>query len=358
MSNNQRMTNLIQRIQSQIQMGFPFAVFAKPGDSMLTGVFQNTTEPKYLNDFNDRGFAFAPFDGDEVCFIPAHAADVLSVTIEANDFTLLESKQPAIDAEAKIAFEYLVAKSVSAIKDGRFEKLVTSRKETVEIENTDIIDIYSKLLYTYPMAYRYCFYHPKSGLWMGATPEQLLKVENKTLHTVALAGTQVYTEGQEAIWENKEKEEQRFVTDYIIDSLKEYTTDIRRTEPYTFRAGNIVHIKTDISAELVTSDSLKGIVNALHPTPAVCGLPKQQAKEFLLENEGYDREYYSGFLGEVNIDLATGQPKTDLFVNLRCMKIVNNIAHLYIGCGITKDSNPEKEFVETVNKSLTMRRVL
>lgn len=352
------MTNLFQKIQSQIQKGFPFAVFAKPGSDTVTGIFQNSDESYLLTDFSQKGFAFAPFDGDEVCFIPAHAADVLSVTTEANDFILSEAKQPEIDAEAKNVFEELVAKSVSVIKDGRFEKLVASRKEKVEIENTDITNIYSKLVYAYPMAYRYCFYHPKSGLWMGATPEQLLKVENKTLHTVALAGTQLYREGEEAVWENKEREEQLFVTDYIIKSLKEYTTDIRRTEPYTFRAGNIVHIKTDISAELVTSDSLKGIVNTLHPTPAVCGLPKQKAKEFLLEHEGYDREYYSGFLGEVNIDLATGQPKTDLFVNLRCMKIVNNKAHLYIGCGITKDSNPEKEFIETVNKSVTMRRVL
>jgi isochorismate synthase len=105
--------------------------------------------------------------------------------------------------------------------------------------------------------------------------------------------------------------------------------------------------------------SLKDVMNTLHPTPAVCGLPKAEAKQFLLQNEGYDREYYSGFLGELNYDFATGEEgKTDLFVNLRCMKIEDNKAHLYIGCGITKDSDPEKEFVETVNKSMTMRRVL
>lgn len=352
------MTDLFKKIELQLQQGFPFAVFAKPGYDTVTGVFQNTDEPHLLTDFSQKGFAFAPFDGDKVCFIPAHAADVLSLTVPVNNFSPSELKQPAINDKAKLAFEDLVAKSVSVIQQGRFEKLVTSRKEEVAIEEEDRVNIYQKLLYTYPMAYRYCFYHPDSGLWMGASPEQLLNVENKTLHTVALAGTQLYKEGEEAVWENKEKEEQYFVTDYIIGSLKEYTSDIRRTEPYTFRAGNIVHIKTDISAELISTDSLKGIVNALHPTPAVCGLPKQQAKEFLLTNEGYDREYYSGFLGEVNIDLATGQPKTDLFVNLRCMKIVNNKAHLYIGCGITKDSNPEKEFIETVNKSVTMRRVL
>jgi isochorismate synthase len=119
-----------------------------------------------------------------------------------------------------------------------------------------------------------------------------------------------------------------------------------------------VHIKTDISAEIKAGKSISEVINALHPTPAVCGLPKADAKEFLLKNEGYDREFYSGYLGELNADAVTGAPVTDLFVNLRCMKIKGNVAHLYVGCGITKDSNPEKEFFETINKSMTMRRVL
>lgn len=352
------MTDLFQKIESQLKLGFPLVVFAKPGSDILTGIFQNTAETHLLTDFSQKGFAFAPFDGDDVCFIPADAADTLSVSIPKDIFIPLEVNQPVIDEVAKISFENLVDKSVSVIKEGCFEKLVTSRTEAVAIESANVTEIYSRLIFTYPMAYRYCFYHPKSGLWMGATPEQLLKVENKTLHTVALAGTQVYVEGQEAVWENKEKDEQLFVTDYIISSLKEYTSDVRRTEPYTFRAGNIVHIKTDISAELKNSNSLKSVIKALHPTPAVCGLPKLKAKEFLLANEDYNREYYSGFLGEINVDFATGQSNTDLFVNLRCMKIDSGVAHLYIGCGITKDSDPEKEFIETVNKSITMRRVL
>ena len=91
----------------------------------------------------------------------------------------------------------------------------------------------------------------------------------------------------------------------------------------------------------------------MHPTPAVCGLPKQSAKDFILQNENYNRDFYTGFLGEINI-----LNKTDLFVNLRCIQIVDNIAYIYIGCGITKDSIPDKEFLETVNKSITMKRVI
>lgn len=351
------MTDLFQKIQSRLQSGFPFAVFSKPGSDTVTGIFQNSSEAYFLTDFSHKGFAFAPFEGNDVCFIPGDDADILSVTIKNNDFIPAEAKQPEIDPVAKTSFEFLVAKSVAAIQSGAFEKLVVSRTEAVEAVE-DITTIYSKLLSAYPMAYRYCFYHPESGLWMGATPEQLLKVENKTLNTVALAGTQLYKEGETAVWENKEKEEQQFVTTYIMDSVRPYATQIRKTEPYTFRAGNIVHIKTDITAELKDTQSLKGIIDTLHPTPAVCGLPKQEAKQFLLDNEGYDRQYYSGYLGELNLDLDSGQHKTDLFVNLRCMKVAGKKAHLFIGCGITKDSHPEKEFLETVNKSMTMRRVI
>lgn len=352
------MTDLLQKLESHLQTGHPFAVYAKPGSSTVTGIFQKTPHPYHLADYSSTGFAFAPFAEGEGCFIPRDKSDIVTTEFKTPDFKIPEIIEPEIDLAAKEAFEKLVAKSVTEINNGVFDKLVLSREESVQIGEDSIIEIYKKLLAAYPMAFRYCFYHPDSGLWMGATPEQLLKVENTTLHTVALAGTQIYKERQPAIWETKEKEEQLFVTDYIVSSLEGFSSHIRKTEPYTFRAGNIVHIKTDISAELEHSSDLKDVVNALHPTPAVCGLPKQDAKAFLIENEGYHRTFYAGFLGELNCDFATGQPKTDLFVNLRCMNIEDGIAHLYIGCGITKDSDPEKEFMETVNKSITMRRVL
>jgi isochorismate synthase len=352
------MTDLFLKIKAQLQAGYPFAVFSKPGSNDITGIFQATPETHYLTDYDAKGFVFAPFEGEQRLFIPVSECDIISAAINTDGFTPAEAAPVAIDADAKIAFETLVSNSVAAIKSGSFKKLVTSRTETTGLTESDITIIYKRLLYTYPNAYKYCFYTPESGLWMGATPEQLLKVENKTLHTVALAGTQVYTEGETAIWENKEKEEQQFVTDYILNEVKSYVANINTTEPYTFRAGNLVHIKTDISAELKEAGSLQNVINTLHPTPAVCGLPKNEAKKFLRDNEGYNREYYAGFLGEINIDIATGQPKTDLFVNLRCMKLTEGNAQLFIGCGITKDSNPEKEFFETVNKSMTMRKVI
>lgn len=331
-----------------------FAVYRKPDEKILRGFFgyEDGDHPFTLA---DAGFIFVPFSEGKKIFIPAESAVVLAESFDAGKANEGEVNAPREETQARAAFEKLVGKSIDAINNGQFEKLVCSRAETVEVGGMNIIATFKKLAGQYPDAFCYCFFSPESGLWMGATPEQLLKVNDDTLQTVALAGTQVYRENEEAAWQQKEQQEQQFVTDYIVNSLKSFVENTEVSEPYNFRAGNLVHIKTDISAK-TSAVSLDAIIGALHPTPAVCGLPKDAAKDFLLENEGYDREYYAGYLGEVN--MGQGSSQTDLFVNLRCMKVKDECVRLFIGCGITKGSDPEKEFSETVNKSMTMRRVL
>ena len=95
------------------------------------------------------------------------------------------------------------------------------------------------------------------------------------------------------------------------------------------------------------------MLELLHPTSAVCGMPRELADEFIKANEGYQRSLYAGFLGPVGFE-----GNTDLFVNLRCMQIDNEKARLFAGAGITEYSNPEKEFQETSSKMQTMLKVL
>jgi isochorismate synthase len=174
---------------------------------------------------------------------------------------------------------------------------------------------------------------------------------------MALAGTQIFKGSADVQWPEKERREQQFVTDYILSKLKKY--DLKITRPYTLQAGSLLHICTEITGILSPRNSLKDLISALHPTPAVCGVPENLAKTFILNNEHYDREYYTGYLGELNMN----DKQTNLYVNLRCMKTepdpVGHIrASLYIGGGITVDSIPEKEWEETVAKSNTIKRVL
>ncbi|MCL6460875.1 MAG: chorismate-binding protein, partial [Flavobacterium micromati] len=194
--------------------------------------------------------------------------------------------------------------------------------------------------------------------WLGATPEQLLKVKELNFETISLAGTQKDKGSSEIIWGDKEREEQQFVTDYLVSKLENVASQVQFTKPYSIKAGSIWHIKTDVSGVLNLDSSLKKVIQLLHPTPAVCGLPKEIAKSFILENENYDRSFYTGFLGELNCNFTNSVVSSDLFVNLRCMQIKDLQAHLYMGCGITKDSDPKNEWEESVNKSMTMKKVL
>ena len=103
----------------------------------------------------------------------------------------------------------------------------------------------------------------------------------------------------------------------------------------------------------------QSLIRALHPTPAVCGLPRVKANNFILKNENYKRTFYTGFLGELNLkDSESNVQYSQLYVNLRCMEVDENKASIFVGGGITKDSNAEKEWEETVFKTKTMKRVL
>jgi isochorismate synthase len=353
------MTDLFLKVKIQQGQNLPFVLFCKPDSDKVVGVFQKNDHIYFLETFEEKGFAFAPFDAEEVPYIPLEFADVYVEMVHSKNY-FFESK--AITPNSIIGkdfFEELVAKGVEAIQDKKFQKVVVSRREEVVIPDFDIQNTMRKMIFQYPNAYKYCFSHPKIGTWIGATPEQFLKTNGNAIKTVALAGTQLAVNLSTPVWKEKEKTEQQMVTDFIVESLSDLVKEVTLSSPYSVKAGNLWHIKTDISAMMKSKKFLKKTIRALHPTSAVCGLPKHEAKAFIRQNEGYDREYYSGFLGELNIDFTTFKSlQTDLFVNLRCMKVMQNKAQIYVGCGITKASNPEAEYLETVNKSMTMKRII
>jgi isochorismate synthase len=337
---------VFEEIQVLLSQQKPFVCYVKPNESVWNLLIQQTNEITAFS--NQAGFIFVPFHGENQVVIP----------FEGNLFTqgnlsLLEKLTVVnltSESNQKVAFENLVSKGVLAIQQGEFDKVVLSRKMFLK-KQISIIATFQNLIATYPTAFRYLFFHPKIGLWMGATPEQLVKINQNQFETVALAGTQLYADN--VIWETKEKEEQQFVTNYILDKVTSKVNELIVTDAETVKAGNLVHLKSLISGELTADFQVSDLIKTLHPTPAVCGLPKDKTIDFILKNEGYNRKYYAGFLGEYNKENLT-----DLFVNLRCLEVENDVVNIYVGCGITKDSNPEKEFIETENKSMTMRNVL
>src|SRR5690606_28588958 len=92
----------------------------------------------------------------------------------------------------KVSFEEFVKKIISEIEKGEISKIVASRKEDFFPTDFEITTLFKKMFYNYPTAFRYCFYHPEIGMWMGATPEKLLSVQDNVLQTMAYAGTQKF----------------------------------------------------------------------------------------------------------------------------------------------------------------------
>ncbi len=337
---------IFEKAKVHFQSNLPFVLYAKPNDNQLNAYFQHDD---ILHEFeNQSGFVFVSFDGAKRVILPENKSVYFSEEIALDINIDVKVVEIQTSNQEKNQFENLVTNSVKEIKTGAFEKLVVSRKIDFSTE-INLFKTYQKLIGTYKSAFRYLFFHPKIGIWIGATPEQLLKIESNQFETVALAGTQLYSE--DIIWTSKEIQEQQFVTDFIVSNCEKLVSAIEVTKPFTVQAGKLAHIKTIIKGR-IDNDLTSELISKLHPTPAVCGLPKEKAKTFILHNENYDRKFYAGFIGEWSIN-----DTTNLFVNLRCMEI-GKVNSIYVGCGITKDSIAENEFIETENKAKTMQNIL
>ena len=256
----------------------------------------------------------------------------------------------------------VVRRGVEEIERGTFEKIVLSRTREIVLPDTfDIIHAFQKLCTAYPEALISFISIPGVGSWLGASPEVLVSVNDKTIFkTVALAGTLPYQPGlniKSVAWTQKEIEEQALVERYVISCFKK----IRLREydehgPRTVVAGNLMHLKSEFEVDIKATNfpQLGSVMlQLLHPTAAVCGMPLEPSLKFLEDHEGYDRGFYAGYLGPVNVN-----QNIDLFVNLRCMQITAGQAILYAGAGVTIDSVAENEWAETEMKLNTLLNVI
>jgi isochorismate synthase len=364
--------DFLDQIKVQFNKGLPFVAYRKPNEAEVKVIFQNDQELYKVTDYTESGFVFAPFDGEAASVLIKKDRTIAeAVTLGAE--SIGNPIYPSLNLDSDKSFYLkLIQRAINTIDSGELKKVVLSRSIEVAVSKTTFV-MFSDLLIHYPKAFCYIWFHPKIGMWLGATPEIFLETENNKFRTMSLAGTQLYRAGEMPIWKEKEKEEQAMVTQFIHNSLKNKVSSLVVSEPMSFKAGNLWHIKTSVTGSM-DNTCLKEIIDALHPTPAVCGLPKNTAKEFILQNEGYERQFYTGFLGELNLKEDIRRPstrknqenkayrtiknKTSLFVNLRCMQQLENTVKVYVGGGITNRSVPEKEWQETLDKSSTMLNII
>ena len=344
-----------------------FAYYRLPYLHHANFVTQHQGEPEVLSSVAElngkEGFVIAPFSPSGNCPV---------LLIHPDESRLLAISDAAIpDAKVGSSAKAVSARDIYAedfecfhreLEKGTFRKIVLARTATLRTAHKDFENLFMKACRMYPRLFVALVYTPQSGMWLMATPEILLKGEQGKMLTMSLAGTQKAEpsrtiadypiEGVE--WSQKNREEQQYVTDYIEDCIKAFSDDYQLKGPYTTMAANLYHLRTDISFHLRDEGRLGDVIDALYPTPAVCGIPKDEARRFILQHEHQPRKYYSGFVGPVS-----PQGKTHLFVSLRCMNILpDGTCELYAGGGLLKESEMLKEWKETEAKMQTIRRVL
>lgn len=361
-------SDMLKRMENAKVNNTPFVIYNLPNSQVLKAYFQQEDTLYYQKSDLESGFIFAPFHKQEkTVLLPAHKCDFYESEIK----TPLEIQNSYINVEKgidkeKTLYVNKVKNAIDWLKQNNYPKIVLSRKEVVPQQDLNLSKVFINLITKYKNACTYIWFHPKVGLWMGATPETLVQVKNNRFETMSLAGTQTYISDKKVIWHPKEVEEQQIVTNYITNKLSEFDLNVGKTE--NLKAGNLLHLCTRITGKTQSKSQFKNLIKNLHPTPAVCGVPLAATKKYILDNEGYNRSYYTGYLGFVEVKQTGGNQEklqADLFVNLRCMQICldktdkqkANI-YIYMGGGITTDSIPEKEFEETVAKSKIMKSVL
>ncbi len=328
-----------------------FAFWRYPKESSISFV----SNLKQNDRFSDEKAAFyfqrfAP-DSDSDSVYQFDSSLVRKFEVESSVFSTANIAFTSVD---RSVFETQVEQGIKRISEGSLTKIVLSRKVSTEVD-LNLIASYIQMCFTYPTAFCYLFYTAEIGFWMGASPELFCDVSDGTATSMSLAGTRFATNYQPFL--DKEFREQELVTQFISSKLADLVYRVRISDRTEIQAGNLIHLQTIISGRLLEHATLNQLMAALHPTPAVCGLPQQQAFQVISEIEKYDRSYYTGVVGIVN-GAQQNKINARLYVNLRCMNYRDKQTTLYAGCGIVADSNPQAEFEETEQKFKTIKRIL
>jgi isochorismate synthase len=340
-----------------------------------------TTNDEISLEDSKAGFAFAPFNpshkklffnadlifrfkGEEITDGPdlTNTNYVIKESVQDSQSDQVPYYSTQKETIVHSAYFKLVEASIRKIESGEIEKIVPSKFTEVGLpDNFDLLKTFYRFCEKHPNAFVSLVSSPEIGTWLGASPELLASINAEgKFRTIALAGTQAFTPKMNlktVAWTQKEIEEQALVSRYIINCFKKIRVrEYAEHGPRTVVAGSLLHLRTDYEVDMneVNFPQLGSVMlKLLHPTSAVCGMPLEPSLDFLQKNEGYDREFYSGFLGPLNFD---GESR--LFVNLRCIQLFEKSARIYAGAGVTADSDPAKETEEVEMKIQTLNQII
>jgi salicylate biosynthesis isochorismate synthase/menaquinone-specific isochorismate synthase len=294
-------------------------------------------------------------EGDEAPEALAERAEARLESFSAAPMPLIDPNpaQPARVAGAAPPehYEGAVARAVELIERGELSKIVLARE--VRVHAASVIDpaaVFGALRDVFPSCFVYAVGGP-GGAFVGASPELLVRRDGARAQTVALAGTTRRSAdpsvddhlGEQLLHSRKDREEQAIVARRIEQTLKPVSVWVAAAdEPVIVKVQNVQHLATPIRAQLREPVPAVELAGLLHPTPAVGGEPRERAGALIPELEGLDRGWYAGPLGWT--DLAEDG---EFCVALRGALLRGEVAHLYAGCGIVRESVPAAELAET-----------
>lgn len=352
-----------------------FALFRLPEEQEPLFVLQTEGTPLALNDPGQldgkRGFVISPFHITKKTPLLLLRPDIMAggyddITRVCSQYKTRNLYEPegksagrtersGVSSGVYAVYMQTFRSFIEPLQRKELDKLVLSRTlETDKPETFSPARSFTKACNDYPSAFVYLFHTPVSGTWIGSSPEVLLSGSAAEWRTVALAGT-VKSDDQTSasVWNEKNYREQEFVSDYIRKQFRHAGITCSEEGPHAVRAGKVAHLQSEFRFRLENTGKLGSLLRTLHPTPAVCGLPKQAAFRFILSHEGHDRKYYAGFTGWLD-----PEAKSDIYVCLRCMQIHDRTFTLYAGGGILAASEAEEEWNETEAKLQTMLSII
>lgn len=366
-SENQHIDNSIDLL---VNKNVNFALFRLPNETEVNLVLQKNQTSDYFFDIKllngKKGFIVAPFTISKKLPILFIRPDIILKGKEniaeylINNISSFSENSNSDNYLPTTSGDFERYKNKFRIFHEELEKeeikkLVLSRTYDIEKKkNFSIGETFRKACDKYPSNFIFLCNTDISGMWFGCSPESLISGEREQWKTDALAGTQDVSMLENGIfWDDKNQLEQNIVVEYMKKQLHKAGLESECSEPKTIRSGDLVHLRTEIHFQTNKNFDIGETLSLLHPSPAVCGFPKEEAFKFILENEGYNRSYYSGFLGYLDTE-----KKTNLFVNLRCMQIFQNKLRLFAGGGLLPSSELVSEWEETEHKLQTILSIL
>lgn len=255
-----------------------------------------------------------------------------------------------------------VRQAKEKINNGQAKKIVLAREMRLRFEQSvKMSTVLQKLLQMQANSFVFAF-EKGEDCFVGATPERLIKLKNNQLLSTCLAGTAPRGKtkkedleiAEQLLYDEKNREEHDYVVQMIRNSIEKYCDNVQiPNEPIIYPLKNLQHLYTPVTAILRDGESIFDIIEQLHPTPALGGVPKEKSLAFIRDHEQLDRGWYGAPIGWLDSNKSA-----EFAVAIRSGLIQGDEASLFAGCGIMKDSDPEAEYEETNIKFLPMLSVL